>query len=877
MPHSIDVLILEDIPSDAELVIYELQQAGFDPQWQRVETEKDYLAALNSSWDIVLSDFSLPQFDALKALQYLQERQLDIPFIIVSGAITEEMAVDYIKLGAADYLLKDRLARLGQAVTHALEQKKLRKERRNAEARIRHLNEVLRAIRDVDQLILHEREPERLMTETCKILVQTRGYLMVWIGLIEVGHSRVVPRACAGQGTDYLDDIIITWDETETGNRPAGIAIRTRRPNVFRNIFENGRSLPWRKEALDRGFASSAAAPMIYSERIFGVLSVYSSYPDAFDNEEICLLKELACDLAFALQSIEEETKRKSAEKALRESERKYKELADLLPQTVFETDDLGIIAFANQNTLTAFGYTQSDIDAGLSIFKLLVPNDSDEAQEHFEKALTGEIIGWECMGRRKNGHMFPINIYCSPIFREGRAAGIRGIAVDITDRKRMEDELRWRDRLLTGVASAASYLLTAFDYEAALSETLRIIGLVTYVDRVYIFENHDSDKGLHLMSQRFEWTRVGIKSQIGNPAFQSLSYSDYFPGTYEALASGRFIRGLTQQLSKEAMALLEDREVVSMLMVPITIKNTFWGFIGFDDCHSERSWDDAEISILRVAAASIGGAIARHEAENSRRLYSEHLAEMVKEKTQKLKDAERLVAIGETAAMVGHDLRNPLQVVVNLIYLAKLKMDSLPQFEREIVEKVTFDETLGTILEMSEYMNKIVLDLQDFARTLRPEFVDIDALQIIKETLLALTIPEKVEVSLNVEDGITIRGDSGMIKRVFTNLLLNAVQAMPDGGRLTIRVLQEGDIISTTIQDTGVGIPKEFMPKLFEPLFTGKSKGTGLGLAVSKRLVEAHNGRIAIESEAGLGTEVIVRLPSAKPDIFKKSHDKFE
>lgn len=867
--HSINVLILEDMPSDAELMIYELQQAGFDPEWRRVDTEQDYLAALNSSWDIVLSDFSLPQFDALKALLYLQERHIDIPFIIVSGAITEEAAVEYIKLGAADYLLKDRLARLGQAVASALEQKKLREERRNAEARVRHLNEVLRAIRDVDQLILYARDPEQLMAETCKILVRTRGYRMVWVGTIEEGHMHVVPRACAGQGTDYLDDIIITWDDTETGNRPVGIAIRTRQPNVFRNIFENSRSLPWRKEALERGFASSAAAPMIYSERMFGVLSVYSSLPDAFDDEEICLLKELACDLAFALQSIEEETKHKSTEEALRESERKYRDLADLLPQTVFETDDRGTLTFANLNAFDAFGYAQADIDAGLSIFKMLVPDDLDEAQEHFGKALTGEIIGWECMGRRKNGRIFPINIYCSPIFREGRAAGIRGFAVDITDRKRMEDELRWRDRLLTGVASAASYLLTAFDYEAALNETLRIIGLVTYVDRVYIFENHDSDKGEHLMSQRFEWIRDGIKPQIDSPAFQNLSYSDYFPGTYEALASGRHIGGPTQRLSKEAMALLEDREVVSILMVPITIKDTFWGFIGFDDCRSERSWDDAEISILRVAAASIGGAIARHGAENSLKRYSERLEDLVKEKTQKLKDAERLVAIGETAAMVGHDLRNPLQVVVNLIYLAKLKMDSLPQFEREIVEKASFNETLETIMEMSEYMNKIVLDLQDFARPLRPEFINIDTLQLIKETLSALTIPEKIEVSLDIEEGIAILGDSGMIKRVFTNLLLNAVQAMPDGGRLTIRALREGEIISATIHDTGVGIPKEFMPKLFQPLFTGKSKGTGLGLAVSKRLVEAHNGSIAIESEVGKGTKVMVGLPSSKSDIF--------
>jgi signal transduction histidine kinase len=104
---------------------------------------------------------------------------------------------------------------------------------------------------------------------------------------------------------------------------------------------------------------------------------------------------------------------------------------------------------------------------------------------------------------------------------------------------------------------------------------------------------------------------------------------------------------------------------------------------------------------------------------------------------------------------------------------------------------------------------------------------------------------------------------DPSLMKRVFTNLILNAVQAMPDGGKLMIKAQMDGDFISISVQDTGVGIPKEMMPRLFQPLVTGKSKGTGLGLAVSKRLVEAHNGSISIESEVGTGTEVTVRLPS--------------
>ena len=106
------VLILEDRPADAELMLHELRRAGFEPDWQRAETEVEYRAALDPTLDVILVDYNLPQFDATRALKLVQERGLDIPFVIVTGSISEEVAVDAMKSGATDYLLKDRLSRL---------------------------------------------------------------------------------------------------------------------------------------------------------------------------------------------------------------------------------------------------------------------------------------------------------------------------------------------------------------------------------------------------------------------------------------------------------------------------------------------------------------------------------------------------------------------------------------------------------------------------------------------------------------------------------------------------------------------------------------------------------------------------------------------
>src|SRR6266850_6792707 len=129
----INVLIVEDSPDDAELIVNQLRQAGFEPKWNRVENEPNFLAQLETSPDVILSDYSMPQFTGLKAVELLRARGLDTPFILISGTMGEEIAVEAIKRGATDYLLKDRIGRLGNAVRRAMDEKQLREQRRRAD------------------------------------------------------------------------------------------------------------------------------------------------------------------------------------------------------------------------------------------------------------------------------------------------------------------------------------------------------------------------------------------------------------------------------------------------------------------------------------------------------------------------------------------------------------------------------------------------------------------------------------------------------------------------------------------------------------------------------------------------------------------------
>jgi signal transduction histidine kinase len=158
--------------------------------------------------------------------------------------------------------------------------------------------------------------------------------------------------------------------------------------------------------------------------------------------------------------------------------------------------------------------------------------------------------------------------------------------------------------------------------------------------------------------------------------------------------------------------------------------------------------------------------------------------------------------------------------------------------------------------------MNKIVSDLQDYARPVKPELVEVESKRLLNETLLAIKVPKTVKVSVDVKENATVfLADSYLLKRVFTNLILNAMQAMPDGGRLSIKVSGTSEEVFFRFEDTGVGIPKENLDKMFQPLFTTKAKGQGLGLAVCKRLVEALNGSITVESVVGEGTTFMVKI----------------
>ncbi|RLI51051.1 hypothetical protein DRO61_03090 [Candidatus Bathyarchaeota archaeon] len=498
--------------------------------------------------------------------------------------------------------------------------------------------------------------------------------------------------------------------------------------------------------------------------------------------------------------------------KELRESEVRFRELAELLPQTVFEIDLENNITFINHIGLESYGYTREDLKSGLDVLNLFIPEDRDRAEKNGLRMMNGdEVLNTEYTALRKNGSTFPVDIFAVPIIRDGNVRGFRGIAIDLTDRKKSEEEIRESEKKYRTLVELSPDGIT----------TLNRWGTITSVNRAFEKLTDYSDE--EIVGKHF--TKIGTIRARDIPRYLKL-FSDVLRG--------------------------KD--------VP---------FIEFSYTQRDGTsrWAEAHVSIMRDNGKLTGiqavlrDITDRKESEqtlkeNQEKLkeYSDHLEELVEEKTKELKGAERMAAIGEIASMVGHDLRNPLTGIAGAIYYLKTKLDP------------KMDESMMKMLELAErnveYSDKIINDLLDYSRKIFLEKTKTTPQSIMRAILSSIQIPKKIQVEDRTQREPMITIDTQKMKRIFTNIITNAMDAMPEGGKLTITSQELKDKVEFTFTDTGEGIPDEIKEKIWTPLFTTKAKGMGLGLAICKRMVEAHNGSISVESTVGKGSTFTITIP---------------
>ncbi len=293
------------------------------------------------------------------------------------------------------------------------------------------------------------------------------------------------------------------------------------------------------------------------------------------------------------------------------------------------------------------------------------------------------------------------------------------------------------------------------------------------------------------------------------------------------------------------------------------------WGIVAKIDMAEVRK------PFIRAGAVAAGAAILivifgsmlflRISSPMIRRLreYSERLEEMVAQRTKELEDAqeqlvrqEKLAVLGQLAGGVSHELRNPLGAIKNAAYFLNMALED---------PEPDVKETLEILEKEVETSEKIIWSLLDFARPNPLSLREVDVNGIVEEALSRITVPENVQVVNQLNESLpTILADPDQLGQVFGNIILNAIQAMPDGGQLTLESEIDGQKgVAISISDTGVGISKENLDKVFEPLFTTKARGIGLGLAVTNALAQRHGGAIEVRSEVDKGSTFTIKLPA--------------
>jgi signal transduction histidine kinase len=214
------------------------------------------------------------------------------------------------------------------------------------------------------------------------------------------------------------------------------------------------------------------------------------------------------------------------------------------------------------------------------------------------------------------------------------------------------------------------------------------------------------------------------------------------------------------------------------------------------------------------------------------------------------------MATIGELATMVAHDLRNPLQGIATATYnLKKHRGKRIDRVSKEMYEIIEQD---------IEHSDKILRDLLEFSKELHLDMKETDAQTTIRSALAHVKIPKRILVVNSTKNEPKMVADAEKMRRILINLIENAIDAMPKKGKLTIESRESDGGVEISLSDNGAGMSKETLERIWNPLFTTKAKGIGLGLAIAKRLVEAQGGSIAVQSTQGTGTTFTVRIPKA-------------
>jgi PAS domain S-box-containing protein len=795
MPHPLRILSIEDDPKDAELIHDLLETEGIVCDVTRVDTEAALQASLEQDEiDLILADYSLPAFDGISALKFAMKTCPDVPFIFVSGTLGEEVAIEALKIGATDYVLKTRLSRLVPAVQRALREATQKAERKRAQEALR--------------------QSETYLAEAQRL---SRTGSFGWN----------VPN-----GEIY-------WSEETYKIFGYDLAVKPSLEFIFRRIHPDDQDFV--QQTIGR--ATEARANLDFEHRLL--------MPDASVKHLHVLahaLETSAGNLEY-VGAVTDVTAAKRTEETLRESEAYLAEAQRLSHTGSWASIPArGEIRYLSEECYRVLGFDPHDGKPRYeAFFQRIHPDDQAKVKEAVDTA-GREKAEFELDYRvvHPGGEVRDVHVVGHPVLSpSGDIVEFVGSVIDITERKRAE-----------ALRDGESHILEMIARDHPLKEILEQLVLVVEAQFVGLLCS------VLLLDEDAQHVRHGAAPSLPQPyvkAIDGLSIGPKAGSCGTAMYRGEpvVVTDILQDpLWELYRSVVEPFGFRACWSTPI-LAHSGKALGSFAMYYREpRSPSLAETQALAMATHLAGIAIERKLAREER--------ERLRQAQADLAHLSRVTTMGELTASLAHEIKQPMTAAVTdartcLRWLDRDDPD-LPE-AREAASRVVKDVTRA-----ADIISRIGVLFKKGA--LQRELVDVN--ELIREMIVLLrSEANRYSIAVDTElaeDLPKVMADRVQLQQVLMNLMLNGIDAMKGtagGGRLTIKSEPDDGQLVISVCDTGVGLPVEKAEQIFKAFFTTKDNGTGMGLPISRSIIESHGGRLWAAGASGRGATFQFTLPA--------------
>jgi|GEM_PF-388716 len=573
---------------------------------------------------------------------------------------------------------------------------------------------------------------------------------------------------------------------------------------------------------------------------------------------------------------IRDVSERKRVEAELRASQARLAGVLEIAEDAIVSVDDTQHIQRFNHGAEATFGYDAAEV-IGQHLDMLIPPRFHTAHQQHVRGFAGAPEIARtmgerrEIYGLRKDGTEFPAEASISKL-RVGDETVFTVILRDTTERKRAADELerkvQQRTAHLNALLTFSKELFGARSLDIVLERALNhALALAPQAEcgAIYLVEREPCRLALRASRGFSQLPPLSVAAEI-TP--QGLGFPPGEAETVAGMVEWSALSAGTPSATHELMQVLGllDSHTAAFALPLVAFQQEVVGVLlllhrpNFGDVNN-----DARLTLAGLANLTAAAIVEEHNRQAAATLSSQlaHLEEQQRTMAERLNyveagmlQAARLAAVGQLAASIAHEINNPLYAARNGLFL----------IEEDLPADLRSSPYLQMVSDQLSRIAGIIERMRDFYRPTRGELAPANINQLVEETL-ALAGLNSRHGGINMLftpalDLPLVEANADQLRQVFLNLVLNAIDAMPDGGTLTVRTYAGSFVVVVEIEDTGIGIPEDIRPHLFEPFFTNKPNGTGLGLSISAHIVTQHGGQIEVASVPGQGTTFRVVLP---------------